>query len=572
MSYDYEVDEWYSGLDPVRGVRYTQPLYARPPRRPAYYADRRPSENYLSPGGHYAAGGRTRARSTGGTPVPNIHVHNYMDQHQEAPRTEQVSPAPSPRGRPVRIAGEELIDELELTRRALARSRSRGRSDAAYHHHHHEEQWWAPSPRYDLQLELAQQRAKDAEARWQREQEEELIRRRVELQYMKDKAERDAEEARIRADEERYKEKLRVKFMREKQEQDAERERLKAEAEKVKKEMELKMLRQQQEREEEEQRLKDEKDKLKKEFELKQEQDARKREQAARDAEDLKKRIILENTAKLRQAEEDAENLKKQILLENTIKLQKAENDAKDAKQRAIDEYEKKRAKEEKEAKEERQRIIDEYERKKVDDAKKQKEMEDALIAKLKKQAEDNKAKEEAEYKEFLRKQKGKADEEAAKKKAKEEEMAREMHDRLAQFGFVENQIQAMIDPKKTRELQQGQSPANPLQLARQPTYIKVHRDHLLIDTLTYYGLPWEYDRDDDHYIIILRELDRRDTDLLFEHTRKLRHRGTSQLLIEQRNPNKQEYAWVRRKATPSPNGRRRRSSPRRFGIATLFS
>lgn len=30
---------------------------------------------------------------------------------------------------------------------------------------------------------------------------------------------------------------------------------------------------------------------------------------------------------------------------------------------------------------------------------------------------------------------------------------------------------------------------------AKQPIYVKVHRDHLAIETLTYYGLPWEWDR-----------------------------------------------------------------------------
>ena len=32
-------------------------------------------------------------------------------------------------------------------------------------------------------------------------------------------------------------------------------------------------------------------------------------------------------------------------------------------------------------------------------------------------------------------------------------------------------------------------------QMLRVPVYAKVHRDHLLIDTLRYYALPWEYDR-----------------------------------------------------------------------------
>jgi hypothetical protein len=66
--------------------------------------------------------------------------------------------------------------------------------------------------------------------------------------------------------------------------------------------------------------------------------------------------------------------------------------------------------------------------------------------------------------------------------------------------------------------------------------------------------------------------MDQRETDVLFEHTRRLRSRGTSRLLIEERHHHdKPDYAWVRRrKATPSPN-RRRASSPKRVGIKEMF-
>ncbi|KAK4628728.1 hypothetical protein CLAFUR4_08000 [Fulvia fulva] len=58
---------------------------------------------------------------------------------------------------------------------------------------------------------------------------------------------------------------------------------------------------------------------------------------------------------------------------------------------------------------------------------------------------------------------------------------------------------------------------------ARRPVYPKVHTDYLAVESLKYYDLPWEYDRRDPKYIIILRDMGERETDLLFEHTRRLR-------------------------------------------------
>lgn len=67
--------------------------------------------------------------------------------------------------------------------------------------------------------------------------------------------------------------------------------------------------------------------------------------------------------------------------------------------------------------------------------------------------------------------------------------------------------------------------------------------------------------------------MDPNETDILFEHTRRLRSRGTNRLLIEERHTHdKPDYAWVRRRKgrTPSPN--RRRSSPKRVvGIKEMF-
>ncbi|KAK5717169.1 hypothetical protein LTR15_009058 [Elasticomyces elasticus] len=55
------------------------------------------------------------------------------------------------------------------------------------------------------------------------------------------------------------------------------------------------------------------------------------------------------------------------------------------------------------------------------------------------------------------------------------------------------------------------------------PMYPKVHQRYLSPETLSYYGLPYEYDRSDPEYIIIMRDMDQYETDILFEHTKRLR-------------------------------------------------
>lgn len=136
-----------------------------------------------------------------------------------------------------------------------------------------------------------------------------------------------------------------------------------------------------------------------------------------------------------------------------------------------------------------------------------------------------------------------------------------EMRSRLAQFGFQPNQIEAVVHPEKAKTLQPGMAPNSPPWLTHQPTYVKVHKDHLPVYTLIYYDIPYEIDRSDSDYMIILRELEPRETEILFEHTRRLRSRGASYLAVKERDRTpKPDYAQVRRRPerTQSPNTNRR--------------
>lgn len=82
----------------------------------------------------------------------------------------------------------------------------------------------------------------------------------------------------------------------------------------------------------------------------------------------------------------------------------------------------------------------------------------------------------------------------------------------------------------------------------RRPVYPKIHIDDIEIETLQFWDLPWEYEPGNEEYIVILKELSIKETDKLFEHTKRLRKRRI--LTIEDRgtksNP---QYALVRRRS-----------------------
>lgn len=74
---------------------------------------------------------------------------------------------------------------------------------------------------------------------------------------------------------------------------------------------------------------------------------------------------------------------------------------------------------------------------------------------------------------------------------------------------------------------QKSTSPTDP----HQPTYFRVSKEHLAIDTLLDYNVPYELDGVNNDYINILREIEPAETEVWFAHTRHLR----SHLLIEER-------------------------------------
>lgn len=227
-----------------------------------------------------------------------------------------------------------------------------------------------------------------------------------------------------------------------------------------------------------------------------------------------------------------------------------------------------KRKEEEEEEAESKKRWISDYEKKKREDAEKAKAAEVALIQKLDREAREKKEKEKKEYEEFLLKQKEEKEKKERERKEEEEKIEQAMRNRLRKYGFAENQIEVMVKEEKAKTITPGALPIAPIGWPGQPApvYAKVHRDFLSVETLIYYDIPYEYDRvstpfskllslyntdsmyqqNDPNYIIILREMDKHETDVLFEHTRRVRGKT---LLIEEKKEKKPHYAWARKRS-----------------------
>jgi hypothetical protein len=69
------------------------------------------------------------------------------------------------------------------------------------------------------------------------------------------------------------------------------------------------------------------------------------------------------------------------------------------------------------------------------------------------------------------------------------------------------------------------------------PTYVKIHRNYLDVATLHYYDLPYEIDSQDPNFFIVLRGMSKDETDVLFEHTKRLRTRDSAILASETVRP-----------------------------------
>lgn len=209
--------------------------------------------------------------------------------------------------------------------------------------------------------------------------------------------------------------------------------------------------------------------------------------------------------------------------------------------------------KHEKEREAEERRIKEELELKRLKEEKKKAE-------------EKERAKKEAEkaVEEFKIKEAEKRAKEKKEKEEREKEYARRLEEDLRKSGIDERQI-ALITKKK--------EPIDP----SRPTYTRMSRKHLSIETLRAHRIDYEFDqvRNDSHsskryanespqdpdYILIKRWVPEYEQDILWTHTRTIReHRHPTMLALEGRRHRhgETEFEWVKkekkvRKPSPSP-------------------
>jgi hypothetical protein len=211
-------DERYEDEWETKGYK-EKVRHVRPGRVSQDYGYPHRTTDHLIPEVHTYSTGLHRTKSTGHAPQPNVTIINSTDAHPNV-HAEQRSPLPSPllypqeRGRSRRMPGgfSDVEDELAELRLEIQKQRSRSRSDVHNYHHgshspsHDKERW---------ELEAARRRLQEEQDKRDQKQREELIKRKLESQYMTDRLKHEEEEARIKAEENRYRSEWELKAERE---------------------------------------------------------------------------------------------------------------------------------------------------------------------------------------------------------------------------------------------------------------------------------------------------------------------------------------------------------------------
>ncbi|KAJ6108269.1 hypothetical protein N7523_009592 [Penicillium sp. IBT 18751x] len=146
----------------------------------------------------------------------------------------------------------------------------------------------------------------------------------------------------------------------------------------------------------------------------------------------------------------------------------------------------------------------------------------------------------------------------AQQKKEEAEKKDKEFRERLRiEFGYSEEEIEEILKKKKEAKKEEKEEKKIEVEETKKTTWIKVHRKHLLPETLMAYSLPWDWDERDTNYIIIKRWITEDFQEELFAHTRRLREgkviaqtsSSTTELRVNDRNKDKM---YLVRKKSPS--------------------
>ncbi|KAL2823440.1 hypothetical protein BDW59DRAFT_96766 [Aspergillus cavernicola] len=92
--------------------------------------------------------------------------------------------------------------------------------------------------------------------------------------------------------------------------------------------------------------------------------------------------------------------------------------------------------------------------------------------------------------------------------------------------GYTEAQIQVVLDRQESlKQKDKAKGDKNPSSEPDRERWIKIHRRHIVPETLTAYKLPWGWDEMDDDYILIKEWISEEFQDELFEHSRRIQER-----------------------------------------------
>ncbi|KAJ5086617.1 hypothetical protein NUU61_007924 [Penicillium alfredii] len=219
-----------------------------------------------------------------------------------------------------------------------------------------------------------------------------------------------------------------------------------------------------------------------------------------------------------------------------------------------------------KEADEERDRIKKEIKEEKLKQLQREREEEEER-EKMKKEIRDEEARKALEAEEEKKKallakaaavEEWKLEQERKKQEEREEAEKRdkEFRERLRiEFGYTEEEIDAFL--KKKRKDEKKDEKDDRKDDDAKMTWIKVHRKHLLPETLIAYSIPWDWDERDSNYIIIKRWITEDFQEELFSHSRRLREgkvlTQTSSSLTELKvNDRNKDKMYLIRKKSPS--------------------
>ncbi|KAI0124634.1 hypothetical protein BJ170DRAFT_466371 [Xylariales sp. AK1849] len=166
----------------------------------------------------------------------------------------------------------------------------------------------------------------------------------------------------------------------------------------------------------------------------------------------------------------------------------------------------------------------------------------------------------EKEAKEAVEKYKKDEAERELRKKAEAEERDREykhkMQEHLLKSGLGEKEINAILAGKKVeneKEKEKGKKEADD---DARPTYTRMARRHLSLETLRVYDIHYQLDTDPD-YVLIRRWVPESEQDMLWRHTKIVREQRSGKLVMsiedkpkKHRHGNSLEpdFEWVRKK------------------------